>query len=424
MKIADYANVARKTLTENSLKETGIGSVPEDWAIAKFEQTISKKRFKIGKIKKRDYEQVGKYPVIDQSQNFIAGFTDDYEKVYQGDLPIVIFGDHTRIFKFIDFPFVIGADGVKVILPKKGVVNPLFFYYALSNLRIQSRGYNRHYPLLREKVIPIPPLPEQQKIARVLSIIQRAVEQQDKIIEAAKNLKKSLMQKLFTEGLGHTEFKKKEIGEIPVSWEVKKLGDVAEVKTSTSSLASVKECESSEPTDENSLKILYLKVADLNLPINTCYIVDSKEHFQIKKEAVNRLNVVPPSSVVFPKRGGAISTNKKRITRFFSLLDPNLVAVIPSEEINATFLYQWFQTFDLLTIADKTPIPQLNKKDVEPVNIPFPPLPEQQEIARILGSVDEKIEVEERRKVTLNELFKTMLHELMTGKIRSKDVEV
>ena len=99
---------------ENNFKQTELGSIPEDWEVVIFENAISKKRIKVGKTKQQDYKTFGKYPVVDQSKNYIAGYSDEDNKVYQGPLPVIIFGDHTRIFKFIDFPFIIGADGVKI----------------------------------------------------------------------------------------------------------------------------------------------------------------------------------------------------------------------------------------------------------------------------------------------------------------------
>jgi len=131
--------------------------IPEDWEVVRFGGSILKRRIKVGKIKQQEYKKFGKYPVIDQSQNYIAGFCDDDEKVYRGELPVIIFGDHTRVFKFVNFPFVVGADGVKVLIPNKEIYDPKFLFYAMLTLNIPSRGYNRHYKLLREKKLPLPP---------------------------------------------------------------------------------------------------------------------------------------------------------------------------------------------------------------------------------------------------------------------------
>jgi type I restriction enzyme S subunit len=161
---------------------------------------------------------VGRYPIVDQGASFIAGYTDDKSKLYSGCLPVIVFGDHTRIFKFADFSFSLGADGIKLIQPKD-FLNPKYFYYYLCSLTIESEGYNRHYKYLKEKIIAFPEKTEQQKIAFVLSKIQQAIEQQDKIIETTRELKKSLMYKLFTEGLNGEEQKETESGLMPKSWD-------------------------------------------------------------------------------------------------------------------------------------------------------------------------------------------------------------
>ena len=95
----------------NGFKMTELGPLPEEWQVVTFEKTVIKRRIKVGKIKQQQYQCSGKFPIIDQGQSLIAGYWDKTEDVYSGSLPIIIFGDHTRIFKFIDFPFVCGADG-------------------------------------------------------------------------------------------------------------------------------------------------------------------------------------------------------------------------------------------------------------------------------------------------------------------------
>jgi type I restriction enzyme S subunit len=213
--------ISNKITNSNGFKETEIGMIPEDWEVVKFENLIIEGKNNVGKIKQSSYKNFGKYPIIDQGKNFIAGFCDDENLVYKGQLPVVIFGDHTRIFKFVDFPFISGADGTKILQPNTNLINPLYFYFALTNLDIPSRGYNRHYPLLREKFIPLPPLSEQKKIAAVLSAVQEAKEKAEAVIKATKELKKSLMKHLFTYGpispkeAGNVALKETEIGMIP-----------------------------------------------------------------------------------------------------------------------------------------------------------------------------------------------------------------
>lgn len=111
-------------------------------------------KFTLGQVQKEEYKTNGFYPIVDQSKNLIVGYTDKKDLVYKGILPIIVFGDHTRNFKYIDFPFVQGADGIKVISPDKAKVNIKFYYYLLSKISVPSRGYNRHYSILKKQKYP------------------------------------------------------------------------------------------------------------------------------------------------------------------------------------------------------------------------------------------------------------------------------
>lgn len=179
-------------------KMTELGLLPQEWKVVEFEQCINKGRIKVGKVKQQVYKNCGKYPVIDQGQSLIAGYWDDEKDVYQGNLPVIIFGDHTRILKFVDFPFVTGADGVKVLVPNPSIVCPRFFYFALINLKIPNRGYNRHYSLLKEYRLPLPPLSEQQKIAAVLTVIDQKIEAEESKKRALEDLFRSMLHNLMT----------------------------------------------------------------------------------------------------------------------------------------------------------------------------------------------------------------------------------
>ena len=219
-------------------RETEAGILPADWKCDNFNKATVRKRIKVGKVKARDYLPFGKYPIVDQSKDFIAGYWDDTGAVYDGELPIIIFGDHTRIFKFVDFRFVCGADGTKVIQPNTERIDPSFLFYSLQNIHLPSKGYNRHFTLLKEQFLPLPPLPEQRRIAAALNAIQDAIAAQDDLISALREFKRGAMKRLFTYGAGETlaETKMTEIGEIPVGWEVVEVGEICDLKSGSTDL--------------------------------------------------------------------------------------------------------------------------------------------------------------------------------------------
>lgn len=119
------------------------------------------------KTPQSEFLDEGEIPVVDQGQQLIAGYVNDVDRVCKAKPPVIVFGDHTRAVKFVDFEFAMGADGTKVLVPK--VESDLkYLFYALSALNIPNAGYSRHYKFLKEMEIPLPPLPEQKRIARIL----------------------------------------------------------------------------------------------------------------------------------------------------------------------------------------------------------------------------------------------------------------
>jgi type I restriction enzyme S subunit len=191
-----YGPVAEEEAEKVELKETEIGLIPKHWEVVRLGEVI-KYYTPSKKLKQSDYKTFGKFPVIDQGQKYIAGFYDDETMVFDKDLPVILFGDHTRIIKYVDFPFICGAEGLKIIVPKENF-HRKYFYYALLNLNIPSRGYNRHFKILIEKFIPLPPLEEQQKIAQILQSIDQRIEKEEKYKNALQNLFKSLLHNLMT----------------------------------------------------------------------------------------------------------------------------------------------------------------------------------------------------------------------------------
>lgn len=122
------------------------------------------------KLPTSEYLDSGKHPIIDQGQKQIAGYTDIEEGLFT-DVPAIIFGDHTRVIKYIDTPFFIGADGVKVIKCLDKQANYNYLYYLLPSVRIPNTGYNRHYKWLKEAHLVEHTKEEQEKIVSVLSTI-------------------------------------------------------------------------------------------------------------------------------------------------------------------------------------------------------------------------------------------------------------
>lgn len=142
------------------------------------------------KIKQKAYLDKGLLPIVDQGHLLIGGYTDDSTKAIVCDYPVIVFGDHTKCVKFITFPFAPGADGIKVLQPKKEVL-PKYLYYGTQYLTfcIEDKGYARHYQYLEKKELIVPPLPEQE---RIVARIEELFSELDKAVETLKTTKQQL----------------------------------------------------------------------------------------------------------------------------------------------------------------------------------------------------------------------------------------
>jgi len=202
-------------------------NLPERWASIPFKQGL-KKTGTFTKLKSNEYLIEGLYPVIDQGEKFISGFINDQNLIYKGDFPVVIFGDHTRVIKYVDFEFAAGADGTK-ILKSFDEVDDRFFYYYLRTLQIPSFGYSRHYKVFEFLDLPIPPLPEQKRIVAKLDAIFGHLDtlktKLDNIPELLKNFRQQVLTQAVTGKLTEEWREGKGLGE----WEEGILDSVGKV---------------------------------------------------------------------------------------------------------------------------------------------------------------------------------------------------
>jgi len=363
-------------------------------------------------IPAKDIAPVGRFSVVDQGQQFISGYCDDKDRVINFDLPLIIFGDHTRCLKYVDFPFILGADGTKVLLPDKKIYDPKFYYYALVSLDLPSRGYNRHFKSLIERSIPLPPLPEQKKIAHILSTVQQAIEAQNRIIQTTTALKKALMHKLFTEGLRNEPQKQTEIGPIPKSWELVRCEDVCD----TISVGIVVNPSSYYvPLGVPAFRSQNVR-EDRIQPEPMVYISEAANNGPVKKSKLSAGDVLivrtgypGTSCVVPPKFNGS------------NCID--LIFVRPNTaKLRSHYLSRFFNS-DAAKVqvkAGKIGLAQqhFNVGAVKNTQMPLPPKEQQDEIVAHLELIDSKHDLATAKRNTLQDLFRVLLHELMTAKTR------
>ena len=166
------------------------------------------------KIKTDEYHSNGKHPIIDQGQEMVAGFTDLEDGLLDA-VPAIVFGDHTRIIKYVDCPFFLGADGVKVLRSKVPNANYRYLYYALKNAKIPNTGYNRHYKWLKELEIEYPPIDQQVKTVKVLDKVESIIYNRQNQLQKLDELVKARFVELFGDPISN-----------PMNWNKRTLKEV------------------------------------------------------------------------------------------------------------------------------------------------------------------------------------------------------
>lgn len=179
-------------------KQTEVGHIPKDWEVQSFESVLLRLNAKKHQIQTSDYQPFGKYPVIDQGKNVVVGYSDRQEKSFQCPQEgVIVFGDHTCIIKYVDFDFVVGADGTQILAAQSGQCLR-FHFFQLEHKGIATTGYNRHFKFLKERLFVVPPVLEQEAIANILSDMDAEIEELEKKRDKYIMIKQGMMQELLT----------------------------------------------------------------------------------------------------------------------------------------------------------------------------------------------------------------------------------
>lgn len=264
--------------------------------------------------------------------------------------------------------------------------------------------------------VPFPPLKEQQKIAEILSTVDTQIDDTDKLIEKTKELKKGLMQRLLTKGIGHTEFKITEVGEIPVEWEIITVGKLVTLLKSGLSRSLKEENVGVPCIRSNNIKEDKLVLNDLKY----WYNMDDKGA-KIEDYILDEGDIIVNFINSISQIGKGCIFNKND---FRTIYTTNLLRIkVDNSKIINTFFYYYIQTERYrkeITLITKPAVNQASFTTVEykSIKFPVPNLEEQRLISNILVSVDTQIEEYENKKSKLEELKKGLMQKLLTGKIR------
>lgn len=360
------------------------------YPLKKFEDCLEKVTY-TSKIQRKDFLESWYFPIISQEMEQVNGYWENEKDVFKIKKPVVIFGDHTQVIKYVDFNFVLGADGVKILQPKD-FLNTRYFYYFLQSVELKSLGYARHYRLLKDLEIPLPPLSVQEEIVEkldaALASIDEAKIKTQQALAATRELWESTLEEMFRGGDG---------------WDTKNLNQVCELKSGNTI---------DKKLEKSEWSILYAKVGDMNRSGNEDYMQTSSRYV----DKINENQIIPVWSIIFPKRGGAIATNKKRRIIKPTIVDLNTMALVPGKIIDKDYLYYWFGQIDLSDLSTGTSIPQINNYSFNDVFISFPKnLSEQSHIVAHLDAVraetDRLASLYKQKLANLDELRRSVFQE-------------
>jgi type I restriction enzyme S subunit len=282
--------------------------------------------------------------------------------------------------------------------------NPLSGEYAKTTLPSLKKSD------LENLQIPLPPLPEQQEIAAILSSVDDTIQETQSIIDQTQKLKRGLMQQLFTKGIGHTKFKKTKIGEIPEEWDTVSINSICNVRRG----ASPRPISSPKYFAEKGRG--WVRISDVTSSFK--YLRTTKQY--LSKLGESKSVKVDPGELIMSicaTIGRPIIVDMKACIHDGFVVFKNL-----TDEIDTKFLFYYIQKIErkLASKGQYGTQKNLNTRLVGSEITPVAPLPEQQKIAAILSSVDEKIEKEEQYKSQLEKLKKGLMHDLLTGNVRVK----
>jgi type I restriction enzyme S subunit len=422
-------------------KQTEIGNIPKEWEIATLRDVVENDDDIVAgpfgsNLKVSDYRENG-IPIIRlqniERNEFIhkdIKFVSNkkagelkYHSFRSGDIVLAKLGDPIGKASVVPSSLergIVVADVVRIrVSPRKAstyfveyILNSAICTFQLQRETIGTTRPRVNIFQIRNLKIPLPPLPEQKKIAEILSTVDQAIEKVVEAIEKTQRLKKGLMQELLTKGIDHKEFKDTEIGRIPKEWEVTQLMEIAEINKDSIDPAR------NFPND----KFLYVDIDSVEN--GTGVISNAKEI--IGKDAPSRArrlmhyNDVLMSTVRPYLKAFAVVPQ-----RFQNQICSTGFAVLTcKEKASPLYLLHTLFTGSVMDQCTRMMVggqyPALNSSQVEKIRVPLPPLPEQRKIAEILSTVDERLDLFRARKERLEKIKRGLMNDLLTGRKRVK----
>lgn len=320
------------------------------------------------KIKTDEYHPIGKYQIIDQGQEAVAGYSDLEDGVFE-NVPAIVFGDHTRIVKYVDQPFFLGADGVKVLRSRFKDANYRYLYYALKSVKIPNTGYNRHFKWLKEAKIYYPNSEEQSKIVLILDEISSVIEHHQQQLQKLDELVKARFIELFGDPLGNDK-----------GWQKALIAEVCNAIFGGGT-------PSKSHPEYFAGSIPWVSPKDMKSSV----INDSIDHITEEAIAHSTTNLVPANSVLMVIRSGILKhTLPVAVNSLPVTINQDMKAFVPNETVKTAFLLYFFKAIenDVLAGVRGVTADNIDFKAFQKRTIIVPPLALQEQFVAFVTQTD------------------------------------
>ena len=367
-----------------------IRDIPKHWQLKQLGKVCDKISLNGIKIKQKDYLQEGKFPVVDQGQEMIGGYFNDEKLVVPTEPPYIVFGDHTKVKKYVNFKFIAGADGVKVLKPHS-IYDPKFFFYLIHTVKIPDKGYARHFQFLEKEQIPVPPLPEQQaivaKIEELLSDLENGKQQLQTAQQQLKVYRQSLLKWAFEGKLTNKNVK---AGELPKGWKWVKVSEISNVVRGGSPRPA------GDPKYYDGT-IPFLKVRDITKDSGT-YLTTFE--YTIKEAGLHKTRQIKPNTLLLSNSGATLGVPK--ICMIDATMNDGIAAFLDLDARSNLYLYYFWlsKTKELRNINMGAAQPNLNTDIIKNYLVPYCSLDEQQ---LIVDELEAKLTVCDKIEETISQ---------------------
>ncbi len=423
-----------------SSEENGLGAVPTEWQVVSLEN-IATIATGGSAPQGEQYFSNGMYPFVR-----VRHFDGSTEYVERWDRITAQAVEEYNLRLFPKESIVFPRSGASITLEKRGklkvdsyvvghlcvirglqdIVNQQFLYFLMRFCNFAKDKAGTTLPYLNtsdiaNRLVPLPPLPEQKRIAIILSKIQQAIEWQEKIIERTKELKKALMAKLFTEGLHGEELKETEIRFMPKSWDVVELAQLADIVYGVQAAVA-------HATDSSIGTPIF---TNINITNDGELDLQTIRYYKVPEKKRDRL-ILKQGDILFNWRSGSREHVGK--TAIFALdgeytFSSFILRFRTKDMVRNTFLYYslqhlkqigYFSQFRQVSSVNSV----FNASSSATIPIGVPTMAEQDVIAEAMAKVIAMVKCEDQRQKRLHNLFRAMLHQLMTGQIRVNNIEI